>query len=107
MLNLSHFTTEKLMNVARLRNVNDYENMSRQQLENIFTMLSVSIPTAIQISTPKPRPGPAIKFSLTPIPRPRRTPEPLHPADMDEFEKMECEKPGPYHKILGINGMTG
>ena len=54
MLSLSHSTTEELMDVAKLRNVDDYENISRQELENIFTMLSVSISTPIPVSRPRP-----------------------------------------------------
>ena len=80
-----------IMNVARQRNVNGCENMSRQQLENIFAMLSAFIPTAIPISTSKFRPRPAIKLSSSPILRPRRTPEPL-PVDMEKFQEMEMEK---------------
>lgn len=34
---LSSLTTEELRNVARPRNVDSCENMSRQQLKNIFT----------------------------------------------------------------------
>ena len=78
------------MNVARQRNVNGYENMSRPQLESIFTILSALIPTAISISTSKFRPRPAIKLSSSPILRPRRTPETL-PVGMEKLEKMEME----------------
>lgn len=45
MPSLSNFTTEELRNVTRLRNVDRYENLSRQQLENIFTTLSASTMT--------------------------------------------------------------
>ena len=55
MSRLSNFMTEKSMNVAKLRNADGYENMSRQYLENIFTMPSVSIPKAISIFTSEPR----------------------------------------------------
>ena len=43
MSSLVNFTTEKLRNLPRLRNIDNYENMPRQQLENIFTTLSASI----------------------------------------------------------------
>ena len=50
-----YFTTEELMNVTKLRNVDDYESMSIQELENIFKMLSVSISTLIPVSRARPR----------------------------------------------------
>ena len=40
--------TEELRNVAGLRNIDGYENMFTQELENIFTT-SVSIPIHIPI----------------------------------------------------------
>lgn len=102
MSRLSNFMTEKLMNVAKLRNADGYENMSRQYLENIFTMPSVSIPKAISIFTSEPRARPTIKCSPIPIPRPSFTLEPL-PFDMDKFEKMEMEKT---QSILDIKRMV-
>ena len=79
------------MNVARLRNVDGYENMSRQQLENIFTMLSTSTPTPILISRPRPRPKTAIRFPTNPTPKARRTPEsPL--IEKDGLGKMKMAK---------------
>ena len=64
MSSLPSFTTGDIINVGRLKSADDYENISRQQLENIFTTPSVSIPTPIPISKPRPRPKPrpAIKF---------------------------------------------
>ena len=56
MLILSSFTTEKLVNIGRLRNVNDYERSSIQQLENIITTSSASISISIPISRSRPRP---------------------------------------------------
>ena len=35
-ISLLNFTTEELINVSRLRIVDGYGNISRQQLENIF-----------------------------------------------------------------------
>lgn len=63
-----------------------YEFFYRQPLENLFTMLSASIPTPIAIFRPRPRSRlrSAIRFSPTPIPRPRSTPEPLL-VDVDEL----------------------
>ena len=94
----SNSETEELINVRRQRYVYGYENMSRQQLENIFTMPSASIPTPIPISRLGPRPRPAIRFPSVPIPRSRRISE-LLPIDMDEFDKMEMIKPDQYLKI--------
>ena len=56
MLILSSFTTEKLVNIGRLRNVNDYERSSIQQLENIITTPSASIAISIPICRSRPRP---------------------------------------------------
>ena len=53
MSRLSNFMTEEIRTVAGLRNVDVYENMSKQELENIFTTQSASIPTPIQISRPR------------------------------------------------------
>ena len=51
------------MDVAEIKNLDGYENMSRSQLENVFIMPSRSTPTPISISTPTPRPG--IRFPPT------------------------------------------
>ena len=69
---LLNFTTEELRNVARLRNVDGYENMSGQQLKSKFTTLSASISTPILISSSRPRTE--IRIPPTPRPRPRCTP---------------------------------
>ena len=61
--------TEELVKVTRLRNVDVYENMSRKQLEKIFTRSSASIPTSTAI--PLPRPRPEISFPLNLKPRSR------------------------------------
>lgn len=53
---LSNLKTEELRNVARLRNVDVYENMSTQQPEHIFTTPSASISAPTLVSTPRPRP---------------------------------------------------
>lgn len=53
MSRLSNFMTEEIRTVAGLRNVDVYENMSKQELENIFTTQSASIPTPIRISRPR------------------------------------------------------
>ena len=81
MLNLKNFMTKESMSVARSGNVDDCMNRSRQQLENTFTMPSVSIPTPILISRPTPRP--TIRFPLNPIPRLRCLFEPLK-LDVDK-----------------------
>ena len=82
--------TEEIRNVARLRNVDVYENMSKQELENIFTTQSASIPTPISIS----RPRPAISIPPTPRPRPRPTHTCEPPSiEMDEFKKRKLQKP--------------
>ena len=81
---LLNFITEELRNVARLRNVDGYENMSRQQQKNIFTTQSASIPTPIPINETRCRPRSKprhqkfeIEIRIPPTPRPRCTPEPL------------------------------
>ena len=64
--------------------------MCKQQLENIFTTPSASIPTCIPISRPRPRP--TIRSPPISISRPRRLPEPLA-IDVDEsLEKFKWEK---------------
>ena len=70
---LSDFMTEELKAVARLRNIYGYENILRQQLQNIFTLPLTSITTSIPISRPRPRPAPrlAFRFPPSPIPGPR------------------------------------
>ena len=100
---LSNFATEDLRIFARLRNVDSYEKMSRQQLKNTFTMPS-SILTPIPIFRPRHRL--AISFPSTPIPQPRHTPEPL-PVDEDELEKMEMVKARPILQILCITRKVG
>ena len=72
---LSNWTTEELRNVAGLRDIDGYEKMSRQELENIFTT-SGSISTGILI------PIPLCILEILPI-------------DVDELEKMEMEKNRP------------
>ena len=81
---LLNFITEELRNVARLRNVDGYENMSRQQRKNIYTTQSASIPTTIPINKTRCRPRSKprhqkfeIEIRIPPTPRPRCTPEPL------------------------------
>ena len=54
MPSLSNFTIEELRNPTGLRNVDGYGNLSRQQLENIFTTPSAS--TIIFRPRPRPRP---------------------------------------------------
>ena len=54
MPSLSNFTTEELRDATRLRNVDRYENLSRQKLVNIFTTASAS--TMIFRLRPRPRP---------------------------------------------------
>ena len=57
--------------------------MSRQELKNIFTTLSPSIPTLIPISRPIPRPS--LRLAIR-IARSIRTPETL-PSNADELGK--------------------
>ena len=88
-ISLLNFTTEELINVSRLRIVDGYGNISRQQLENIFIASWASFQILIPMSKPDPRP--AIRISTIPTPRTRRTREPL-PIDVDELEKNEYLK---------------
>lgn len=81
MSTLSNWTTEELRNVAGLRDIDGYEKMSRQELENIFTT-SGSISTGILIPRPRPRLIPLCILEILPI-------------DVDELEKMEMEKTRP------------
>ena len=74
-----------MLNVARLKNVNDSESMFTQQLENIFATLSAYISTSIQTSIPISKSTPRRR------PRPKHIPESL-PIDMDEFLKIEMTK---------------
>ena len=99
MSSLSNFPSEELRNATRLRNVDGYGNMSRQQLENIFKTPAASIPPI-----PKSRPIPRLAIIFPP--RRRRRPEPL-PIDVVELEKWKRQKPDQHQKILGISGMTG
>ena len=80
--------------------------MSRQQLGNINTSPSTSRAIPIQISRPRTRLRPAIRFSPTLMLRPRCTSE-LLSIDMEEFEKIKWQiKPDLYQKVLGINDIT-
>lgn len=93
MSSLVNFTTEKLRNLPRLRNIDNYENMPRQQLENIFTTLSASIWTPTPVSRPRPRPHFVPAKRILPVSRPitRHTAEHVS-TDMDECEKTETVK---------------
>ena len=93
---LSNLKTEELRNVARLRNVDVYENMSTQQPEHIFTTPSASISAPTLVSTPRPRPKPYLQTEFPPISRPitRSTPVPV-PIAMDECENTETVKTRP------------
>ena len=64
MSSFSNFTTKELMNVARLRNLDGYKNMSKQQLEKMFTTSSESIPIPIPISRSRPLPRPRPRRKL-------------------------------------------
>lgn len=98
---LSNFASEESRNVARQRNVDGYENMCWQKLENVFKMFPASIPTLIRKSRPRPRS--AIRIAPSPRPRPIRTYE-LLPINMDEFEKWKWQKPNQYQEMLDIIG---
>ena len=52
MASLEDLATQELMIIAKLRNVDDYQNMSREKPESIFTAPFSSKPTL----KPKPRP---------------------------------------------------
>ena len=104
-----HFTTEELKNVTRLRNVDGYQNISRQQLENKTP--SASIPPSIPVSRPSPRSRPRSR-SRTAI----RTPQPQD-QHLDKhlnlfqliwmgLKKWKWQKPDQYQKIFGISGIT-
>ena len=56
MSNLLNLRTEELRKIDKLRNVDVYENISREQLQNIFTTPPASIPTPTPITSPIPRP---------------------------------------------------
>ena len=85
---LSYFTIEEFRNVAGLRNIVGYENMSWQELENICATPSATIPTTIE------------------VPRPRIRPRPKLPNGGDELKKTEMEKSGQYQKMLSISIVT-
>ena len=53
------------MVIAKLKNVDRYGHMSRQQPENINTSPSASGPITVQIPRPKPRSRPEIRFPST------------------------------------------
>ena len=80
----------------RLRNVDGYQNMSRKQLENIFTTPSAPISTSNPVSRPRPRSRSRteIRTPLTPRSTPRQTPKPLL-IDADGLEKMKMTKTRP------------
>ena len=63
-----NFITQELIIVAKLRNMNGYENMSRQQLENIFTTPSSLKHTVKSASWPKKH---TPTTGSTPAPRPK------------------------------------
>ena len=91
------------MSVARPGNVRDYMNRSRQQLENIFTMPSVSIPTPILISRPRPRLQ--SDFHLTPYQDPDAYLNLLN-LTWISLKKFKWQKQDQYQKMFGINVMT-
>ena len=75
------------------------EIMSRQQLENIFTTVSTSIPTPVPLSRPRSIHKPRSKIRIPPITRPklRHIPKAVL-ADKDESEKQEMAKTNPISK---------
>ena len=86
MSSLSNFPTEKLMNVARLRNVDGNENISREQLENIFKTSLASIQTPISMS--RLRNITCNQNSTHPPSSPKCMSEPLQ-IDLDKLRNME------------------
>ena len=51
---MANLTIDEIMLLTRLRNVDTYENISRQKLENIFTGSSASTPALIPTSPSSP-----------------------------------------------------
>lgn len=95
MSSLSNFPTEKLMNVARLRNVDGNENISREQLENIFKTSLAPIPTPISMS--RLRNITCNQNSTHPPSSPKCMSEPLQ-IDLDKLRNMEMAKSRPIPK---------
>lgn len=85
---LSNLYAGELMSIAKLSNVDRYENMSRKQRENIITTSAAFIPRPAQIlrsrARPRPRPRLAIRFPPIYILSSRRTAE-LLSIDVDEL----------------------
>lgn len=59
---MANLTIDEIRLLAKLRNVRTYKNISRQQLENIFTGLSASTPALIPTSPSSPRNRPLRKL---------------------------------------------
>ena len=85
MSSFEKLTLEELKMLAEARSINRYENMSRQQVESIFT----------RPSTPKSTSKPALKPKKpTPFLKPKKH-EPTSITIDEEFEKSEMEKTRP------------
>ena len=84
-MSLLNLAVEKLMMIAKAINIDSYNNMSRQQLQNKFATFPASILAPVPNPIPRPRPRPVsethpnpylqIDFFSYPIPRPRSTSE--------------------------------
>ena len=94
--------------IAKAIVVDYYEKMFRLELDNILKTSSISIPTTIKRPWPLTRPRLVDRFFPTVIPKPEpiQTSEPLLIA-MIILKKWKWQKSDQYHKIPGINGMTG
>ena len=68
MESLENLAIEELKMLAKVRSINGYKNIFRQQLESMFTIPSSN-------PTPKPKPRPKKRTSVptpTPDPRPKK-----------------------------------
>ena len=71
MINLA---TDKMSMLAKGRNIDGYQSISREQLEGLFSTLNIPTPISTIEPTPKPRPrlitAPRRRLTLVPRPRP-------------------------------------
>lgn len=103
--------------LAKIRNTDSYENISRKQLESIFTKPSESISDSKSTSKAKKKSAFKTKLKSTPKSKseakskPERKPTELMPIlnldEDDELEKMEIAINRSLSKLPSINGMTG
>ena len=93
MASFQNLTAQELIILLILRNVCGYKNMSRQQLESIFTALSLPKPTHKRVPKPKSgTPTPALRHkNHTPAPKSKK-PVPTTIGIDNEREKFEMAK---------------